>query len=85
MGARLLDEKDGVPVDDDTVTAAEPQPPLPGPPAPRPPAAGTILTLVTGVLSGVGGVYAGTHSLTVTVIAAIAAIVLAAMVLAGRR
>jgi hypothetical protein len=37
------------------------------------------------VLAGVGGVFVATHSVAITVIATIAAIVLAAMALAGRR
>jgi hypothetical protein len=67
--------------------AAPPEPPgsRAGPPAARPPPPETILTLVTGVLSGVGGVYVGTHSLAVTVIAVVSAVFLAAIVLAVRR
>lgn len=53
-------------------------------PPPRP-SAGTILTLVNGALAGVGGVFVGTHSVVITIIAAIVAIALAAMVLAPRR
>jgi hypothetical protein len=45
---------------------------------------GTILTLVNGVLAGVGGVYIRTHSVLITVIAAAASIVLAALVLITR-
>ena len=40
-----------------------------------------LLTLVNGVLAGVGSVYVGTHSVLITVIAGVAAIVLAAMAL----
>ena len=54
-------------------------------PRPRRPGSGAILTLVNGALAGVGGVYVATRSVLITVIAAVAAIVLAAMVLAGRR
>jgi len=54
-------------------------------PSPQRPSAGTILTLVNGVLAGVGGVFVGTHSVLITIIAAAAAIALAAMVLACHR
>jgi hypothetical protein len=54
-------------------------------PPPRRPGAGAVLTLVNGALAGVGGVYAGTHSVLVTVIAAVAAVVLAVLVLAFQR
>jgi hypothetical protein len=40
---------------------------------------------VNGVLAGVGGVFVGTHSVLVTVIATVAAVVLAAMVLIAQR
>ena len=52
---------------------------------PRRPGAGALLTLVNGVLAGVGSVYVGTHSVLITVIAAAVAIVLAVMVLAFQR
>ena len=52
---------------------------------PRRPSAGTILTLVNGVLASVGGVFVGTHSVLITIIAAVAAITLAAMVLTTGR
>ena len=55
------------------------------PPSSRRPRGGTILTLVNGVLAGVGGVFVGTHSVLVTVIATVAAVVLAAMVLIAQR
>ena len=62
---------------------------VPKPPASSPslhrPSAGTILTLVNGVLVGVGGVFVGTRSVLITIIAAAAAIALAAMVLACNR
>ena len=45
----------------------------------------TILTLVTGVLAGVGGVYVGTRSVPITIIAAVAAVALTAMVLFVRK
>lgn len=55
-------------------------------PAPRRrPGAGSLLTLVNGVLAGVGGVYVGTHSALITVIAAGTAIILAAMTLIWHR
>ena len=54
-------------------------------PPPRRPGAGAVLTLVNGALAGVGGVYAGAHSVLVTVIAAVAAVVLAVLVLAFQR
>jgi uncharacterized membrane-anchored protein YitT (DUF2179 family) len=60
------------------------QPPAGSDPPPRP-SAGTILTLVNGVLAGVGGVFVGTHSVLITIIAAVVATVLAAMVLTIRR
>jgi phage shock protein PspC (stress-responsive transcriptional regulator) len=52
-----------------------------GSPAPRRPGDESVLTLVGGVLAGVGSVFAGTHSILVTLIAVIAATVLAAMTL----
>jgi hypothetical protein len=67
----------------DTVAAPE-QPTIP----PRPPrraSAGTILTLVNGVLAGVASVFVGTHSVLITVIAAGVAMALAAMVLITQR
>jgi hypothetical protein len=51
------------------------------PAPPRRPGTGPILTLVEGVLAGVGGVYVSTRSALVTVIAAGTAIILAAMTL----
>jgi hypothetical protein len=59
--------------------AGSPQPPR------RRPGAGALLTLVNGVLAGVGGVYISTHSVMITVIAAAVAIALAAMVLICQR
>jgi hypothetical protein len=63
---------------DDTVAATDS--PV-TPPPPPPPGTEAILTLVTGVLAGVGGVYVGTRSIVITVIAAAAAVTLTAMVL----
>jgi hypothetical protein len=65
---------------DDVVPAPAPSVDSPQPPRRRP-GSGALLTLVNGVLAGVGGVYAGTHSVMITVIAAVAAMTLAAMVL----
>jgi len=63
------------------VPPASPETPAsPAPPRQRP-GAGTILTLVNGVLAGVGGVYVSTHSVLITVIATVVAIVLTVMVL----
>ncbi len=57
------------------------QPTEPYPQQRRRPSAGTLLTLVNGVLAGVGGVYVSTHSVLITILAVLVAIVLAAMVL----
>lgn len=65
-------------------TVAVPQPPASSPP-PQRPGAGTVLTLVNGVLAGVAGVFVGTHSVLITIIAAVMAIALAAMVLVPHR
>jgi hypothetical protein len=65
------------------------EPEVPQPPAsslsPHRPGAGTILTLANGVLAGVAGVFVGTRSVLVTVIAAAVAVALAAMVLIAQR
>jgi hypothetical protein len=50
------------------------------PARPQRPGAGTVLTLVNGVLAGVGGVYVSAHSVLITVIAGIMAITVAAIV-----
>ena len=52
---------------------------IPRPPPRRRPGAGPLLTLVNGVLAGVGSVYLGTHSVLITVVAGVTAILLAAM------
>lgn len=66
-------------------SAAHPeQPAIPSQP-PRHASAGTILTVVNGVLAGVGGVYVGTHSVLITVIAAVVAVALAGMILISQR
>jgi hypothetical protein len=54
-------------------------------PAPRRPGDESVLTPVGGVLAGVGSVFAGTHSILVTLIAVIAATVLATMTFGIRR
>jgi len=64
--------------------------PAPVPPASAPPpsprhGSGGIPDLVNGVLAGVGGVYISTHSALITVVAALTAIVLTAIVLPLRR
>lgn len=55
--------------------------PHPGAPSPQRPAAGALFTLVNGVLAGIAATYATTHSVMITVIAGITAIVLALLVL----
>jgi hypothetical protein len=52
---------------------------------PRRPGGGDITALVTAVLTGIGALYVGTHSVVITVIAAVMSIALAAMVLFSRR
>lgn len=69
---------------DNVIPARVPPVSSPQPPRRRP-GAGALLTLVNGVLAGVGGVYVSTHSVMITVIAAAVAIVLAAMVLICQR
>ena len=51
------------------------------PHAPRRPGAEALLTLISGVLAGITGVYVATHSVLITVIAAAMALMVAAMVL----
>ena len=41
--------------------------------------------MASGVLAGIAGVFAATHSVLITMIATIAVVVLTAMVLIGRR
>lgn len=69
----------------DNIVPVAPTAPASSPPPRRRPGAGAVLTLVNGALAGVGGVYAGTHSVLVTVIAAAVAVVLAGLVLAFQR
>jgi hypothetical protein len=63
---------------------AVPESPVSTPQPPRRPSAGAILTLVNGVLAGVGSVYVGTRSVLVTVIAAFVAAALAAALILQR-
>jgi hypothetical protein len=67
-------------------SAAVSEPPA-SPSPPRRPGIGpgSLLTLVNGVLAGVGGVFVGTHSVLVTIIAASVAVLLAVLVLVFRR
>ena len=69
----------------DNVVPAAPVAPASSPPPRRRPGSGAVLTLVNGALAGVGGVYAGTHSVLITVIAAAVAVVLTVLVLAFQR
>ena len=66
---------------DNAVPGVPPVPPTGSTPPRRRPGAGTLLTIVNGVLAGVGSVYVGTHSVLITVIAGITAILLVAIVL----
>jgi hypothetical protein len=66
-------------------SAAEtPRPPM-SPRPPQGPSAGAVLTLVNGVLAGVGSVFVGTHSALITIIAASMAAALATLILVLRR
>jgi hypothetical protein len=58
---------------------------LPTPPARRRPGPGAIVTVVNGVLAGIGGVYASTHSILITIVAGVMAIVLAVAILIFQR
>jgi hypothetical protein len=61
-------------------------PPASPPPAPGGrPGTGTLLTLINGALAGVGSVYVSTHSVLITVIAAMVAMTLAASLLIFQR
>ena len=79
-GIRPALQLEGITVDN-AVPGAPTAPPASSPPPRRRPGAGTLLTLVNGVLAGVGSVYVGTHSVLITVIAGITAILLVGMVL----
>lgn len=70
---------------DNTVPVAPSAPPASSPPPRRRLGGGAVLTLVNGVLAGIGSVYVGTRSVLITVIAAAAAIVLAVLVMAFQR
>ncbi len=58
---------------------------LPAPPPRRRPGPGTLLTVVNGVLAGIGGVYVSTHSILITIVAGAMAIVMAVAVLIFQR
>lgn len=70
---------------DNPVPAVPAAPPASSPPSRRRPGAGVLLTLVNGVLAGVGSVYVSTHSILITVIASATAVVLSVMVLVFQR
>jgi len=65
----------------DAVPVPTPAQPTEPPPPHRRPGAGTLLTLVNGVLAGVGGVYVSTHSVLITIIAVLVALALTVIVL----
>ena len=65
----------------DAVPVPTPAQPTEPPPPRRRPGAGTLLTLVNGVLAGVGGVYVSTHSVLITIIAVLVALALTVIVL----
>jgi hypothetical protein len=77
MGALV----EGIIVHDAVPVPTPAQPTEPSPPQRRRPSAGTLLTLVNGVLAGVGGVYVSTHSVLITIIAVLVAIALTVIVL----
>src|SRR6266568_4921601 len=79
-GHQPRSQRRGSPVDN-AVPEASAAPPASSPPPPRRPGAGMLLTLVNGVLAGVASVYVGSHSVLITVIAGITAVLLAAMTL----
>ena len=72
---------EGIIVHDAVPVPTPAQPTEPPPPQRRHPGAGTLLTLVNGVLAGVGGVYVSTHSVLITIIAVIVVIALTIIVL----
>ena len=78
----------GVSAEGITVEMSAPVP-ASAPPAGSPPRGGGWargrFTLVNGVLAGVGGVYATTHSVLITIIAGVMTIALAAMMLIFQR
>jgi hypothetical protein len=62
-----------------------PAPPAGAPTSSRRHGSGSILALVNGVLTGVGGVYTSTRSALITVVAALTVIALSAIVILLRR
>jgi hypothetical protein len=72
---------EGIIVPDAIPAPAPAQPTEPARPQRRHPGAGTLLTLVNGVLAGVGGVYVSTHSVLITIIAVLVAIALTVIIL----
>ena len=54
---------------DNTATVPQAAPATGDPPTPRRPGAEALLTLISGVLAGITGVYVATHSVLITVIA----------------
>lgn len=66
--------------------SAVPEPAGSASPPPRQrPGAGMVLIIVNGVLAGVGGEYASTRSVWITVMAGVMAMVITAMVLVFQR
>ena len=63
------------------MSSSQPGRPVPSgrPPARRHHNAGGLLNLLNGALAGVGGVYLATHSIVVTIIAGVVAMVLASL------
>ena len=72
---------EGIIVHDAVPVPTPAQPTEPPPPHRRHVGAGTLLTLVNCVLAGVGGVYASTRSVLITIIAVLVAIALTVIVL----
>lgn len=72
---------EGITVSDAVPAPTPAQPSEPPPPQRRHPGAGTVLTLVNGVLAGVGGVYVSTHSALITIIAVLVSTALTIIVL----
>jgi hypothetical protein len=71
----------GIIVHDAAPAPTSAQPTEPPHPQRRHLGAGTLLTLVNGVLAGVGGVYVSTHSVLITVIAVLVVVTLTLIVL----
>jgi hypothetical protein len=72
---------EGIIVPDAVPVPTPAQPTEPPSPQRRHLGAGTVLTLVNGVLAGVGGVYVSTRSVVITIIAVLVAAGLAIIVL----